>query len=125
MSSSSAASPPQLKVRKRADTRILLGDDYQDIVKDVPPPHPPKNASDYKRKNLKERLIYADRALRNPERKLSPIGIRALKLYKDACIRLLDLEEGEVYEGGEEELEATKDEWRATILWRSWEQLRR
>ncbi|KAI9769444.1 MAG: hypothetical protein M1839_003658 [Geoglossum umbratile] len=116
MSSSSAASPPQLKVRKRADTRILLGDDYHDIVKDVPPPpHPPRNALDYEQENIKERLIYADCALRNPERKLSPIGIRALKLYKDACARLLDLEEGEVFEGGEEELQEAKDEWKATI----------
>ncbi|KAI9761716.1 MAG: hypothetical protein M1840_001720 [Geoglossum simile] len=114
--SSSAAPPPQLKVRKRADTRALLGGDYRDVVKDVPPPpQPPKDATDYKEKSLKERLIYADCALRNSERKLSPIGIRALKLYKDACARLLDLEEGEVYEGGEEELEETKDEWRATI----------
>ncbi|KAI9784456.1 MAG: hypothetical protein M1839_002112 [Geoglossum umbratile] len=114
--SSSAASPPQLKVRKRASTRVLLGDDYQDIVKDVPPPpQPPQNALGYKEKNLKERLIYADRSLRNLERKLSPIGFRAFKLYKEACARLLDLEEGEVYEGGEEELEAAKYEWRATI----------
>jgi hypothetical protein len=38
MSSSreSTASPPKLKVRKRADTKILLGDDYQTIVKDIP-----------------------------------------------------------------------------------------
>jgi hypothetical protein len=115
LSQESAASPPKLKVRQRANTKILLGDDYQDIVKDVPlPPQPSQNILDYKEKNLKERLIYADRALRNPERKLSPIGIRALKLYKDACARLLDLE-GEVYEGGEGELEAAKDEWRATI----------
>ncbi|KAI9759924.1 MAG: hypothetical protein M1840_003067 [Geoglossum simile] len=79
--SSSSASPPQLQVRKRADTRVLLGDDYRDIVADVPlPPQPPKNTSDYKEKSLKERLIYADCALRNPERKLSPIGVRALKL---------------------------------------------
>ena len=111
-----AGSPPQSKVRKRADTKTLLGKDYQDIVKNVPPPPKPlQNALDYKDKNLKERLIYADHALRNPERKLSPIGIRALKLYKDACARLLHLEEGEVYEGGEEELETVKDEWRATI----------
>jgi hypothetical protein len=109
-------SPPQLKVRKRTDTKTLLGDDYQDIVRDVPsPPQPSQNVLDYKEENLKERLIFADRALRNPERKLSPIGIRALKLYKDACAFLLDLEEGEAYEGGEEELEIVKDEWRATI----------
>jgi hypothetical protein len=67
-----------------------------------------QNASDYKEKNLKERLIYADRTLRNPERKLSPIGIRALMSYEDACAHLLDLKEGEVYEGGEEELEEAK-----------------
>ena len=111
-----AVSPAQLKVRKRADTKTLLGEDYQDVVKDVPlPPQPSQSVLDYKEKNLKERLIYADRAIRNPNRKLSPIGTRALKLYKDACARLLDLEEGEVYEGGEEELEEAKHEWRATI----------
>jgi len=115
-SQESAGSLPQLKVRKRTDTKTLLGEDYQDIVKDVPPPPQPlQNALDYKEKNLKERLVYADRTLRNPERKLPPIGIRALKLYKDACARLLDLDEGEVYEGDEEELETAKDEWRVTI----------
>jgi hypothetical protein len=48
-------------------------------------------------------MIYAYATLWNPERKLSPIGIRALKLYKDVCVRLLDLEEGETFE---KELEA-------------------
>ncbi|KAI9778772.1 MAG: hypothetical protein M1839_007862 [Geoglossum umbratile] len=80
------------------------------------PPQPPRSALDYLQKNLKERLIYADCTLRNSECKPSPIGIRALKLYKDDCARLLDLEEGEVFEGGEKELEEAKDEWKATIL---------
>lgn len=74
-----------------------------------------QDVSDYKGKVLRVGLIYADHALRTSERKLAPIGIRALKLHKDACVRLLDLEKGEVFEGGKGELEAAKDEWRATI----------
>ena len=35
--------------------------------------------------------------------------------YEDACAHLLDLKEGEVYEGGEEELEEAKGEWRAKM----------
>jgi hypothetical protein len=112
----SVASLPQPKVRKRADAKTLLGDDSQDSVKDIPPPpEPSQNDRDYEKENLKARLIYADRTLRNPERKLPPIGIRALKLYNVACARLLDLEEGETFEGGEKGLEAANDEWRAMI----------
>ena len=96
-----------------SSTRILLGDDY--CQECSPPPQPPQNTLDYKEKNLEERLIYADCTLQNTEHKLFPIGIRALKLFKDACVRLLGLEKGGVYEEGEEELEAAKDEWRATI----------
>src|SRR4051812_28203910 len=99
MSSSSAMplapSLASLKVRKRAKTRTLLGDEYREVVTEVlKPPMPPPNASGYDEKHLREGLKYADSTLRNTLRKLSPIGTRALALYKEACARLLDLEEG-------------------------------
>jgi hypothetical protein len=104
-----------LRVRKRANTRVLLGDDYVEVVEEIlPPPKPLLNASDYTADRLKEALKYADCTLRNNNRKLSPIGIHALTLYKDACGRLLDLEEGEIFED-DKELEDAKGEWIASI----------
>jgi hypothetical protein len=105
-----------LRVRKRANTRTLLGDAYVEVVKDseiLPPPRPLQNASDYisNTEHLKQALKYADCTLRNQGRKLSPIGQHALTLYKDACARSLDLEEGEVFEDRPEELEVVKGEW--------------
>jgi hypothetical protein len=44
-----------LRVRKRANTRILLGDAYVEVVKDseiLPPPRPLPNASDYDTERL-------------------------------------------------------------------------
>jgi hypothetical protein len=81
-----------------------------------------QNASDYisNTEHLKKALKYADCTLRNQGRKLSPIGQHALALYKDACARLLDLEEGEVFEDRPEELEVVKGEWVAAI--RTYEQ---
>jgi hypothetical protein len=120
MSSSSATplapSLALLKVRKRAKTRTLLGNEYQEVITEVlKPPMPPPNASGYDKKHLREGLKYADFTLRNTERRLSPIGTRALMLYKDACARLLDLEEGEVYDEEEEVVQSVKEEWIATL----------
>ena len=94
-----------------------------EVVKDsgiLPPPRPLQHASDYNTEHLKQALKYADCTLRNQSRKLSPIGQHALALYKDACARLLDLEEGEVFEDRPEELEVVKREWVAAI--RTYEQ---
>ena len=77
---------------------------------------PLPNASDYDTERLKKALKYADCTLRNKGRKLSPTGRYALTLYKDACARLLDLEEGGVFEDRLEELEAVKGEW----AWSEW-----
>jgi hypothetical protein len=113
MSSSSAtplaSSVSSLKVRKRAKTRTLLGDEYREVVTQVlEPPKPPPNDSGYDEKHLREGLKYADFTLRNTQRKLSPIGTRALMMYKDACARLLDLEEGEAYDDEEEVVQLVK-----------------
>lgn len=64
---------------------------------------------------VKDRLLYADSVIRNQTRKLSPLWLRGLKLYKDACAHLLSLEEGESFDEGEENLESAKDVWRAVI----------
>lgn len=50
--------------------------------------------------------------LNNTTRRLSPVGQECLKLYKEACARLLDLDEdGEIYEDDEDTIEALKREW--------------
>ena len=43
-------------------------------------------------------LQYADATLRNPERKLTPFGQRAILLYQKACIGLLKLQQSEDFE---------------------------
>lgn len=57
--------------------------------------------------------MYADTTLRNQDRKLSPIGTRALILYRDVCSSLLN------YDGrdgtDDEELQVIRGEWIATI----------
>ncbi|MCJ1282744.1 hypothetical protein MMC26_002069 [Xylographa opegraphella] len=60
--------------------------DVQDVLE------PPTPSRSYDQHKLREGLKYADIALRNTHGKLSPIGIHALKIYKDACARMLDLE---------------------------------
>ncbi|PGH29807.1 hypothetical protein GX50_07446 [[Emmonsia] crescens] len=99
--------PQEARVRKRSDTVTLIGNAYQSPVKDVP--SPPLPVENYTIEDLKDRLIYADRVLRNSQWKSSPIGTRALQIYKDACARLLDLEQEEG------NLEAAKDIWRVTL----------
>lgn len=84
------------------------------------PPKPLANKSDYDTQRLKAALKYTDCTLRHQERKLSPVGMHALRLYKDACALLLDLEEGEAFDD-KEELEVAKKEWIATI--RTYEEL--
>ena len=69
----------------------------------------------YTAEDIQDRLAYADRALRDPKRKLSPIGTRALRIYEEVCVRLLDLEEGEIGEEGKEGLEAMENEWKSTL----------
>ncbi|KAK2771726.1 hypothetical protein FQN53_004907 [Emmonsiellopsis sp. PD_33] len=65
---------------------------------------------------IKERLKYAKRALQNQERKLSPIGARSFRLYRDSCARLLAIENGDVSElGPEEEVAAAKAIWKETL----------
>jgi hypothetical protein len=120
-SRSSVPSPPALRVRKRAKTKTLLGDEYQEVVTELlEPPKPLQDVSGYGEKRLRMGLRYADCTLRNVERKLSPIGMRALMLYKDACARLLDMEEGEEYDEDEKIVEKIKREYTATI--RAYEQ---
>ncbi|OJD12494.1 hypothetical protein AJ78_06920 [Emergomyces pasteurianus Ep9510] len=93
--------------RKLSDTFTLRGNGHQSPMKDVT--SPPVPVANYTVENLKDRLIFADRELRSSRRKPSPIGTRALQIYKDACARLLSLEQEEG------DLEAAKDIWRVTL----------
>ncbi|EEH40301.2 hypothetical protein PAAG_02356 [Paracoccidioides lutzii Pb01] len=96
-----------LTVPPQGRTSNALCYTYQSTVTDVP--SPPLPVENYTMEDLKDRLIYADRVLRNSQRRLSPIGTRALQIYKDACARLLNLEQ----ENGD--LEMARDVWRATL----------
>lgn len=86
MDSGSRPSSPvgsQLRVRKRASTKVLLGSDYvEDPTQAIDPPKPLQNASDYDADRIKQSLRYADCTLRNQQRRLLPLGTRALKLYE-------------------------------------------
>ncbi|KAK2757113.1 hypothetical protein FQN54_005083 [Arachnomyces sp. PD_36] len=50
------------------------------------------------------RLLYrADRSAETlvpPQRQLSPLGMHAIKLYREACAHFLDLEDGQICESG-------------------------
>jgi hypothetical protein len=117
----SIPSPPAIKLRKRAKTKALLGGDYKETVTEIlEPPKPLKDVGAYDEQRLKQGLKYADWTLRNVERKLSPIGTRALMVYKEACARLLDLDEGETCEEGEDTMQEVKDEYLGSI--RTYEQ---
>jgi hypothetical protein len=112
----SIPSPPPIKLRKRAKTEALLGEDYKETVTEIlESPKPLKDAGAYDEQRLKQGLKYADWALRNMERKLSPIGARGLMLYKEACARLLDLDEGKTCEEGEDTMQEVRDEYLGTI----------
>jgi hypothetical protein len=65
--------------------------------------------SDYTIPRIRKRLVFADSSLRHPTRKLSPLGQASMKIYKEACAKLLDLETNEQAMDAEE-LEALKSE---------------
>lgn len=44
-----------------------------------------------------------------------PIGIRALPVYKDACARFLEIEEGEMFGEKDEDVQVARAEILATI----------
>ncbi|MCJ1387563.1 hypothetical protein MMC18_000406 [Xylographa bjoerkii] len=122
--SSPSTSPEAIKIgRKRASTKTLLGKEWQETVDSAQEaPEPPTPSSSLNQQKLRRGLMYADLLLRNTNRKLSPIGARALKMYKDACTAILDLElqisdleEGEIIEEDEEKVQALKVRWAATI----------
>lgn len=110
---------PRIKAQRRLDKKALIGDDYEEVVKDVPqPPYPYDDPEEYGYSQVKYRLQYADHTLRHTERRLPPIGQQALTMYKDACGRLLGLlEEGKSKpdETGDEEVMQVKEEWISVI----------
>ena len=120
-SRNSAPSPPAIKVRNRASTKVLLEDDPEGLPQEIlDPPKPLQNAANYDRKRIGNSLRYIESTLRNPIRKLSPIGMRALLLYKDACARFLEMELREVFDEKDEDAQAARAELIATI--RTYEQ---
>lgn len=55
-------------------------------------------------------LTYADQTLQNHSRQLSPIGIRALILYRDACARSLELGDRDVFDQDEKMVQTLRDQ---------------
>lgn len=86
---------------------MITKDSPQDIL-DLPMPL--QNAANYDHKRIINALLYADSTLRSPNQKVSPIGMRAPLVDKDACARFLDMEEGEIYNEKDENLEAARAE---------------
>lgn len=83
-----------IRVRKRGNTRTLLGSEYHETVSEVPPPPQPlRDAAGYTKGRIKFGLAYADAVLRVNRRNLSPIGRRTISIYKEACLQLLSLGE--------------------------------
>ncbi|MCJ1478341.1 hypothetical protein MMC13_007019 [Lambiella insularis] len=118
---STSTSPEAANIRrKRSSTEDLLGSEWQDVINEAP--ELPQPGLWYNEQKLRFGLKYADHTLRNPMRKLSPIGMRALTIYKDACARmlemelqLLDVEEGEIREKDAARIKALRLEWGTTI----------
>lgn len=111
-----ASSPPALKVKKRASIqKASSGKDYNKCATEAfNPPIPFQDVSQYDQKRIKAGFIYADTTLQNPDQKLSPIGTRALILYRDACSHLLEFDNKEI-SGDEGEVQVIREEWIATI----------
>lgn len=77
--------------RKRASTRAILGDIFQDIVTEpLSPPEPLKDLGGYTDERLKKGLAFADGTLRNKKRQISPIATHLLTLYKNTVKDALD-----------------------------------
>lgn len=115
-SRNSAPSPPAIKVRKRASIKVLLEDDPEELPQEIlDPPKPLQNVANYDRKRIGNALLYVESTLRNPTRKLSPIGMRALLLYKDACARFLEMEVRDIFDKKDDDVQAARAELIATI----------
>ena len=113
-SSRESAQTVPIVVRKRARTRVLLGAAYEEVVTQVlASPMPHKDPEMYTTERVKEGLLYADSTLRNTARTVSPIGVMALKIYKDACCRLLQLDDEQDLE--HDDAHEAKQQWIATI----------
>ena len=61
-------------------------------------PMPEATLNDYTTERIEMGLQYADTTLRNPERKLTLFGQRAILLYQKACTGLLKLQQSEAFE---------------------------
>ena len=95
--------PLTIYKRKRAGTQALLGDQYEDTnAKPKDTAIPEINLDDYTVERVKKALSYAVYTLRNTEWKLSPLGERAMQIYKEVCATFLKLliegKEGEIHD---------------------------
>lgn len=87
--------------------------DINDCAKGVLPnrPIPLDSENNYGEDEIRTRLAYVTNLLQNHRRRISPMGVKALQLYKNACETLLQIEQRRVE--GEQELEEFTSGWRA------------
>lgn len=94
-----------------ATTNLSLGSELVNYATEAPdPPKSCQDISQYNLERIKVGLTYADRTLQNHSRQLSPIGIRALILYRDACARSLELEDRDVFDQDEKMVRTLRDQ---------------
>lgn len=111
-SSQSSASPPSaLEGNGVATTKVSSGHEYVKYAAEVlDPPSPLPNLSQYDQERIKLGLTYANLTSQNQNRKLSPLGTRALMLYRDACACFLEEEGGEVFDEDEKIVQTIRKE---------------
>ncbi|KAI1396762.1 hypothetical protein F4819DRAFT_116995 [Hypoxylon fuscum] len=77
--------------RVRSSTKSLLGTNYEETVDgSIAPLVPPQDVNGYTDDRLKEGLAFVNNVLRNPKRRISPIGSHCLEMYKASVKDVLD-----------------------------------
>lgn len=79
---------------RRSTTRELLGATYQETIGSPLSSAPgPRRSNEYDEDRVRHSLQWADETIRNSTRTLAPIGIQAVRLYKETCASYLSLGE--------------------------------
>lgn len=97
---------------------IKIQDAFGRVTSVLDPPTLLQDLSGYTVDRVKEGSKYADTTLRHSKRTIPPAGGLALELYKEKCIgllKILDVEEGEIFEESAAEREVIADSHRVFI----------
>lgn len=108
---SSASPHSAVEGNEIATTKVSSGHEFLNYAAEAPdPPTPLLYLYQYDQERIKVGLTYADQTLQNQNRKLSPLGTRALMLYKDACACFLEVGGGDMLNEDEEIVQDFRDE---------------